>query len=262
MRTSVLKPGLLVSLKTTIKGGVNYQRVTLEPEHQVGDGTRARWETKREIENAAEFEQATVTRSKARSLISAQCCASSFGLLCPISKEQQLMDAIAEARETADRFNAGAASRVEVYVMVGRIAQDDAEAARAIAAEVRELMSAMQAGIASASPETIREAANKARALGAMLSPDVAGKVSEAIEQARRAAREIVRRIETAGEDAATVVAQLNVSKIEAARFCVLDLDDDGAPIETSSAPARSVDLSPAYEPRAIAAAPSLELEF
>lgn len=263
MRISVLKPGYLVSLKTSIRGGVNYQRLDLETDHVDETGARvARWETKRAIIDPAEFERATGTRSRARSLISAVCCNSSFGLLCPTSRESELTAAIDAAREVADSHNRAAQlTQVDVFILVGRIAQDDAEAARAISAEVRELLEAMQAGIKAANPEAIREAASKARALGGMLSAGVAGQVSAAILEARSAAREIVKRVEKAGELAADVVAECSTRQIEAARFAFLDLDEAAA-VEREAPAGRAIDLEAA--PVTITAAPrsNLQLEF
>lgn len=260
MKASVLKPGLLVSLKTSIRGGVNYQRVDLEQDHTDETGARvARWETKRQIVDPAEYERATIARSKARTLISAACCASSFGLLCPTSNERALEEAIAEARQVAQAHNAEAAvSHVDVFVLVGRISSDDAEAARAISSEVRELLDAMTAGINAADPARIRDAANKARELGSMLSPDVAGQVTDAIVQARSAAREIVKRVEKSGESAARVVASLNVTAINMARFAFLDMDAGEASTEAPAG--RSVEFD-ASGPVSAAPAPAVQLE-
>lgn len=260
MKASVLKPGLLVSLKTSIRGGVAYQRQDIDPEHVDAAGAKvATWQTTREIPDPAEFERAIKARSAARSVITATCCASSFGLLCPTTREADLDNAIAEARKIADAHNAGAAlSQVQVYVLVGRVASDDAEAARAIGAEVRELLDMMRAGIAAANPEAIREAASKARAIGAMLDESVAGKVGEAIAEARKAAREIVARVSKAGETAAQVVAECSVQRIDAARFAFLDLDD-GAEVTHEAPAARGLDLEPVGQPGTLAAyAPEL----
>lgn len=264
MKTSVLKPGLLVSLKTTTRGGVNYKRIDLEVDHTTEEGSRvAKWETQREIPDPEEFERASAARGKARSLVASVCCVSSFGLLCPSEKEAELSAAVEEAREVARAHNAGATlTQVQVFVIVGRVAQDDAEAARAIAGEVRELLDAMRDGIKAADPAAIREAANKARALGAMLSEDVAGKVESAIEQARKAARKIVRGIEKDGLSAAEVVAFCNVQAIESARFAFLDLD--AGEVKPEAPAARTLDLSTDSGPSAISAAPapSYALEF
>jgi hypothetical protein len=263
MKTTVLKPGYLVSLKTTIRGGVNYRRRDIEVSHQTDTGAAvSKWETEREIPDPVEFEQATIARSKARSLVTAVCCPSSFGLLCPLADEGRLQESIAAARAVADAHNAGAGiSRVEVYVLVGQVARDDQEAARAISSEMRDLMAAMDAGIRRADPGAIREAANKARAMGAMLSEDVAGIVNQAIDQARKAARELVKRVEKAGEPAALVVAELASDRIQAARFSFLDLDERDA-VGESAAAARPIDLEPAPVVAPVYAQPSLALEF
>lgn len=265
MRVSVLKPGLLVSLKTSVWGGVSYRRVDLEAAHETQDGAQvARWETTREIPDPAEFEAATAARNKARALVSGVCCASSFGLLCPVEREADLEAAIIEARKLADAHNAGAAlSRVEVYVLAGRVAVDDVEAARAVASEVRGLLADMEAGIRAAAPERIREAANRARSVAGMLSDETAGKVQEAIKEARQAARQLVKRVEKAGEAAAVVVAELNVQAIQAARFAFLDLEAE-AQAEGIAPTVAALDLMPEAAPAAQAApvsAPAFELE-
>lgn len=257
IKPSTIKPGLLVSLHTSIRGAVNYERRTLEAEHVADDGAqRAKWETLREIPDPAEFQRATLARSAARGAIAKNCIASAFGLLCPTSREAELEAAILEARAIAARFNAAATrARLDVFVLVGRIAQDDVEATRAIGAEVRELMEDMQRGISSADPEQIREAASKARAIGQMLAPDVGAKVSLAITQAREAARAIVQRVQKSGEAAAVVVAELQTEKIAAARFAFLDMDD-AAPAEAVAPAAAALDLPPESAP-AIDAAPA-----
>lgn len=246
MKFSTLKPGLLVSLKTSVVGAVNYQRRDLEAEHTNSRGEAvARWETLRIIPDQADFELAKKARSKARSLISSVCCVSSFGLLCPNAAEADLTAAIEEARKITEAHNlASARSRVEVFVLVGRVADDDIEAARAIGAEVRELLDAMQDSIRSADTEAIRQAASRARALGGMLSENVAGKVSDAIAEARKAAREIVKRVEKEGEQAAVVIAELSMKNIEAARFAFLDLESQAAAAAPSAAP-RAVEVRP-----------------
>jgi len=245
MNTSTLKPGVLVSLKTTLSGGVNYQRNDLEPDHADGGGGRlARWETTRQIENSAEYERAILARSAARVAIVRVCHASSFGLLCPTEREPQLQTAIIEARRIAQEFNTtSACTNIGIYVLIGRVASDDVEAVRAIGAEVQSMISEMKSGIDLADPERIREAANKARQIAGMLTDDVAGKVSAAITEARAAARTITARVVKAGETAAVVVAACTTAKLDAARFAVLDMEAGAVTaIELSG---RAVDLTP-----------------
>lgn len=227
MKTAIMKPGILVSLKTSLKGSVVYERRDLEDKTE-GETETERWETTKVIEDKTEHEKATKARSKARSMIAAHCCPTSFGLLCPLSKEDELNEAIREARRMVEDFNESAVrARVDVYVLKGRIADSDEEATRAIASDVTSLLEEMQAGIKAVDVKAIRDAANKARAMGAMLDEDKQAQVTRAIDVARKAAREIVKRVEKGGEAADVVLEEIATKPIESARFAFLDLDDD-----------------------------------
>ena len=232
MDASVLKPSLLVALRTSVRGGIDYERIDIEPEHEVEAGARqARWETTRRIANPEECERATQVRSQARALIAGACVRSSFGLLCPMEREQILAEAIRAARARAAEHNESArVTRIEVNILVGRIAQDDVEAARAISAEVRSLLDAVRAGIDTMDVAKVREAATRAKALGGMLSEGSAQKVRAAVEEARAIARRIAKQVEVAGDDAAAMVGDIQVRAIEEARFAFLDIDDEGQP--------------------------------
>lgn len=246
LNPSTLRPGLLVSLKTTISGNVDYQRNVIESEHVESDGSlQAAWETRKRITDPKEHERAIKTRGKCRSVITGICAQSSFGLLCPENQESQLEAAIAEARRIAAEFNETATlSRIGVYVITGRVARDDVEAVRAINSEVRQLLSDMQAGVKSLDVKKIRDAANKARQLGNMLTPEADARIKAAIEAARKTAR----RINKAGEVAGGEVDRDTISRIEAQRTAFLDLDD-GDDVATPTFEGRAVDFEPHNQP-------------
>jgi len=230
-----LKPGLLVSLRTTIDGGIEYQRTDLDANAEKAEGTDVtRWETTRVIADKDEYERAKKARSKASSLIRGACTASAFGLLCTAKREEALDAAYAEALSLVDAHNeAASATRVSVYMLKGRIAESDEMAAQAIGAEVRDLIDAMKTGLEKADVKVIREAASKAKQLGKMLDDDTNAKVGKAIEEARSAAKAIVKRVETDGEDAALVIQELSRKALDEARFMFLDLD--GGEVKTSA---------------------------
>src|SRR5262249_16783864 len=144
-----LRPGLLVSLKTSIRGNIRYDHRDIALDHLTEDGSQlARWETERTISDPAEFEAATKVRSKVRSVISGVCALSAFGLLCPENSTNDLDTAITEARRLAEEFNATAKlTRVRFDVLAGLIAPDDVGAVRAINSEVRELLADMDEGV-------------------------------------------------------------------------------------------------------------------
>lgn len=223
-QTNTLRPGLLVSLKTRLHGGVTYYKQVIESEKRDENGVeRAKWQTEREIADRVEHDRGRKAQAEARACITAICTNTAFGLLCPEVEKENLDRAVEAARVIADRFNETAQlSRLSVYVIVGRVSADDVEAVKAINAEVRGLMEAMEQGVANTDVKAIREAANEAKRLGEMLSPEAAGRVTVAIEAARSAARRIVK----SGEDAAQEVDRATIARITECRTSFLDLDD------------------------------------
>ena len=221
---STMRPGLLVSLNTSVRGNVTYAKQTIENDHLTEAGQRkARWETERVIDDPEEHERATKVRSRALTLVRTICTRSAFGLLCPEIDSDKLDRAISEARKLAEEFNETATlTRVSIYVIIGRIAADDVEAMKAINSEVSDLMRRMEDGVRNVDAEAIRNAANAARNIAQMLTPDAASRVRVAIELARAAAKKIV----SAGEQAAVEVDRGTIARIEEARTAFLDLDD------------------------------------
>jgi hypothetical protein len=239
---NTLRPGLLVSLNTSVRGNVNYNKEEIEADHVTEEGKRqAKWLTERVISDPEEHENAIKVRSKALSLVRSVCSRSAFGLLCPEIASESLQSAIAEARRLADEFNATATlTHVSVYVMIGRIAPDDVEAVKAINSEVRELMEAMEDGLKKLDPKTVRDAANRARNIGAMLTGDAAARVRNAIDVARSAARQIVK----SAEEGEAEIDRQAIRRIEEARTAFLDFDDAGE-IAAPQVEGRSLDLAP-----------------
>lgn len=249
MKTSTLKPGLLVSLGTAIRGNVKYVKTDIEAEHITAEGEkRARWETERTISDPEEHERAKIARGKCRTVVTGVCAWSAFGLLCPDEKIPALEEAIVESRRIAEEFNATATlSRIRVSILAGRIASNDLEAVRAINSEVRDLLEDTQRGIRNADVKVIRDAANRLRGLGAMLSDDAKARTQVAIDAAREAARKIAK----AGEQAAVEIDAQALETITRARTAFLDLDD-AREIEAPQAEARAVDFEPIAKAPAI----------
>lgn len=242
---TTLRPGLLVSLKTTVRGNVSYAKQTIEADHATDNGARvARWETERTVTDPIEHDQAIQVRGQCRSLIMAVCSASAFGYLCPDDRADDLAKAIRAARDLAEQFNATAKiTQINVYVIAGRVAQDDVEAIRAISSEMRDLMSAMETGINNLDVKLVRESATKAASIGQMLAPGALEKVKVAVDTARAAARKITR-IAKAGETAAAEIDRAAIEAIAKQRTAFLDLDDMVKPtIEAPVAEGRAIDF-------------------
>lgn len=243
LSTSTIRPGLLVGLKTSVTGNVSYAKQVLADERDENGALVARWETERRIEDPAEHETAAQVRSKARAQISSICANTAFGLLCPEDKVEYLERAIVEARRLIETFNATAKlTRINLYVITGRIAPDDVEAARAISSEVRDLLSLMEGGIQKLDVEAVRAAANRARSVAQMLAPGSQQRVQEAVDAARAAARRIVK----AGEQAAQEIDKEAIAAVAKVRTSLLDYFDEVPEVAAPAVEGRAVDFSPA----------------
>lgn len=225
---SMIRPGLMVACKSTVNGGVSYKRIDLDANAvDVVDASAAvsRWETIRVTRDPEEHARAIKARGRALSEIRSQCAATAFGLLCPQDRETILDEAIGRARAIVAEHNASATyTHVSIYTMIGRVASTDEQAARAIGAEVADLLADMSSGIDRLDPKAIRDAADKARQITAMLDESRMGTVTAAIAAARKAARTIVARVEKKAEDAAVVLADIQRGDLEKARLAFLDV--------------------------------------
>jgi hypothetical protein len=227
MATQILKPGLLVSLKTTIRGGITYKREDYGTRVDA-DREISAWETTRTIANREEYARAVKVRGAAVQTIRRVCSVTSFGLLCPTGEIQALDAAIVGARALADAFNSGAIhSRIDVYVMRGEIVDSEGEATRAIAAEIADLLAQMEAGIGRLDVKSVRDACNKAREISTALEATGRAPVQRAIDAARRAARQIAKRVEKRGERAGAVLRSLRLDPIMAARFAFVAISNE-----------------------------------
>src|SRR6185436_10311807 len=103
-QTTTLRPGLLVVLKTSIRGNVKYDRVELD-EAVVGDTEMTEWQTKRTISDVKEFQLARKTVSIATAPIKKVCRQTAFGLMCPAADRDDLQDAVEQSQKVVEAFN-------------------------------------------------------------------------------------------------------------------------------------------------------------
>jgi len=239
---TILKPGVIVILESSVKGGVAYFRKELEVEHTNGGGAAvASWETRREIADPAEFTRASNTRSEARRLVEKVCINASRLLLCPTARIPELNEAVENARTLCAVHNAGAQStRVELFVLQLRIAESEAEAAKAVASEIEGLLARMAQGIKAGDVEEIREAATKVKQVSGVLDESSAARVQVGIEAARKAARELTKAAKD-GETAKGLETQL--AAVEMSRFAFLDVEPVRAGVVESAEPARALEV-------------------
>src|SRR5215831_1872935 len=249
LKVSTIRPGVLVSLKTALRGNVRYYTTDIEQDHVLENGLtrRAEWNTQRIVEDGEEHERATKARSKARSIVTG-CCTSGNFLLCPNANRDNLETAIREAYAVRDAFNASATvTRLDFYVFLTEVASDDVRAFQAINSEVRDLLADMAQGVNQLDTKVIRDAANKAQSIGKMLTPEAAERLQASIDAVRKQARAITK----AGETAAIEVDQSVFRTLAESRTAFLEISDDvPTPVAAPEAEGRGVDFdAPALPP-------------
>ena len=238
-----LRPGVLVGLKTAIKGdNVTYDKTVLEAEHVDEAGQLVgSWQTDKTVADAAEYARAVEVRSKARNLVTGICAKSDFGYLCPDDKLEALETAIAKAEQICEEFNLTARiTEINFNTLKGRIATDDDKAIRAIKGELTELLDAMDDGFKRLDVKAVRAVVKKAKSLGTMLAPDVQKRLEEYLGEVRAVAI----KVNAAGEQAATVLSEEVLKGLANSRTAFLDIDG-GAEIKDTTVAGRTVDLDP-----------------
>ena len=119
---STLRPGLLVSINTSIKGNVKYNKINGETVIRDDGSEYTDWETERTVRDPKEQKLATEVRSKARNFVVSVCIPTEHGLLCPTDKRDQLDEAFDKARALCEEFNAKAqVTRLKFNALTGLI---------------------------------------------------------------------------------------------------------------------------------------------
>lgn len=240
---TTLRPGFLVALSTSITGNVKYRKEVIEADtlNKETGALHAKWQTEREVKNAAEQEAATKVRSKVRTIVSSPCSLSSFGLLCPDAAKPDLDKAVAEARALVDAFNATATTtRLKVSILSGKIAPDDVEAIKAINTEITGLLNDMQNGLQKLDIDAVRAAASRAKQMGQMLNASAQAQIQIAIDAVRKTAKKITE----AGDTGAKEIDRATITAITEARTAFLDLDEAAA-LQAPTVKGRGVDFEP-----------------
>lgn len=247
MFVSTLRPGLLVNIKTSIKGNVSYDKG--EERVSTSKGVEiSTWETERTILDAKEQKAAVEVRSKARNLIVGVCAASEFGLLCPKSSKKDLDKAFAAARQLCADFNAQSkVTRVKFNAIAASINPNDVEAVRAINGEVRDLLAEMKTGLKELNVDRVRDAAARAKKLGNMLTGEAQSRIEEAISAVRKTAVAMVK----AGDQAASAIDKETIKALNSARTAFLDLDPAAVVQAPAGTTGRALDLEPHEAPKA-----------
>lgn len=228
MKTLLLRPGYMIALASRMKGGIAYE-TTHEESQQDGSTLTQEWSSKKTVFDTEEFDRAVKVRGSALYQIRKLCVKTPFCLLCPEANEADLDAGVIIAKMLCDDFNASSTfTKIGLYVLKAKLLGDDEQTARAIAGEMRDLLTEMGQAIQKMDPVAIRESLTKANELSQMMVEEQQEKVSVAIELARSAAREITKTLKNKGSTAVKVVSdyKLQLLAVEEAKKVFLDFEE------------------------------------
>lgn len=228
MRTSILRPGFLVNVKSKVETGVRYQRREISQDQaSASDSVVTKYEVTKIEPDPAETKRAQQARGKACSEILKVCVQSRYVDICPTERKAELDAAEARALQIVAAHNASAVTtRIFFYPSAWLMADPSEATIRKISQEMVDLLNDMATGIDRADPVLIGEAATRASEMVGMLAEEQVKTVVDAVEQARKAKRDITRRVGKKGEEIAAVLRDVQRGAIEKARFAFMDVDD------------------------------------
>jgi hypothetical protein len=225
-----MKPSYLVSVKTSLNGGIQYNRKDVRDEHLEDGSEEQEWNTTKVISDPEEYKVATLLRAKVAGMISNKCKLTPFGLICPEGEIEtvQLTEQLAQLEVEEYNINAKYTT-ISLNVMMGYIASDDVQAAQRIAKQMRDLATEMKRCVRAGDIEGIREAAKTANQMRAILGEEEKARVSLAVKEARDAARTITKEVVKNGKKVDAVVPALKVGAISKMRLAFIDIDEGDA---------------------------------
>lgn len=235
MNERIFKAGLALDLTVRVTGGIEYQRTREGTARVLASGAKVEaWATEKTTQNPGEHGKAVETRAAIRNSITRLCARTPLGdlLLVPPDREESLKEALEAAQATVKAHNGLASHHFLVMgAILTRFQPDDKWTVRSLRGEIMACLGTMEAGIAGASPDRIREACDSAKKILPMLNSEAYLMIEAAISQGRQAAREIARRVIKGEEDPGDVIAEIQaegMGKIDVAKVCFLDAQAEG----------------------------------
>lgn len=229
-RTIKVRPGMLVTLSTAIRGGVTYDRDDLAEERRPDGAEIEEWRTTKVTADPEEHEEAVRVRSRVRSLVKSACVTTPFGFVCPADNIPDLDAALEEAERIVRDFNAGATHcEVRFASLRGEIAENARDAIEAVRSEVGELLRDMERALELGQVKNFRDVATRATQMHKLLEQESAGsdRLTRAIREGRKVARMIVKQVEKGSSSLADVLSEADMSPISEARFLFLEGPDE-----------------------------------
>ena len=187
---------ILVHEVSTSDLGLHYEREVIS-EKTIGEREEALLQTLRVFENKPEALRAKGVYEQARARLRKLCSRTVLGLVCPVTREGELKEAIAEIEDLVEKANREfRVCRVEYSVIPIHLEHDNDKAQDALRKEVRRYADRLIEAARSVDPEAIRSVLRAGKGVEVLVDDDgLRGEIEAMNQAAREAARVITKTI-------------------------------------------------------------------
>jgi hypothetical protein len=213
-----IEPCILVSDALSVERGVTYHRRDISKEVHSDGSEDATWQTDRHYKNREEAKEAERVYAKARQRIRSQSLYTEIGFVCPMSKQTELANAIAEARQIVDDFNAKARHcHVHFRVVCTRIEPNNVDGAATLQDTLTKSVSEIRNALQNFDPKKARDVLSSTKELVEILGdPQTKRELAKAREESAELAKEIKRLVKEYDGNVKNALASANGDKLVA----------------------------------------------
>ena len=194
MATFNISDVILVQEASSSDLGVSYEREVLSEETR-GEREETLFKTLRVFENKPEALRAKATYEQARARLRKLCSKTVIGLVCPVEREAELAEAIAEIdRMIADANAELRTCHIEYTVVPVRIEHDNARAREALRREIQRHAERLIDATRAADAEGMRRALKLGKGLEELVADEALRADLEGLNDAARTAARVITR--------------------------------------------------------------------
>jgi hypothetical protein len=214
------KPGYIVNVEITAKGGTSYQRTDLR-EEEIDKRLEAEFNTVKRVDNVDIHKESQAITNAAYYALEKFCTQTPIGYFADDKQLSDLKDSMVEVRESAEIFNrlarqVGSARRVTVEIFPLKLLLDTEGAAIRLARSVRERLVEARTALYNGDRKGYEVMGNRLRNLDRLATGIQADAVRLALESLKEQKGELLKLLREGG-DIAQSGAKLNLEAVDAA---------------------------------------------
>lgn len=188
-----IEPCILVRDRVTVDRAVKYHRTELGKQVNDDGSEDAKWETERHYKNRGEAMKADRVYHSVRSKLQEVCLKTGIGFVCPLSRKQELEEAVARGKQLVDEFNAEATHcHIRFLVVCTEITPANVEGVQLLRDTLNHSASSIREALQNFNPAKARDAVRASKKMVDVLSDNATKKeLQEACDEAKVLCREI-----------------------------------------------------------------------